>query len=65
MGERLRKVSEDLEGEHPRRVHYYPSTGKVMMRLLLRKDDLVVAQEEYFYERRIMNKPIAGDIELF
>lgn len=63
--EGLRKVSEDLEGEHPRRVHYYPSTGKVMMRLLLRKDDLVVAQEEYFYERGIMNKPIAGDIELF
>lgn len=59
------KFSEDLEGEHPRRVHYYPSTGKVMMRLLRRSEDMVVAEEEAIYERKIISKPIASNIELF
>jgi len=63
--EGLRIVSEDLEGEHPRRVHYYPDTGKVMMRLLKRKEDMVVVEEEAQYTKRIENKPIEGDIELF
>ncbi len=59
------KFSEDLEGEHPRRVHYYPSTGKVMMRLLRRQEDMVVVEEEAVYERQIIKKPIISDIELF
>ncbi|MEQ1705084.1 MAG: hypothetical protein ABL867_03825 [Rickettsiales bacterium] len=63
--EGFRKFSEDLEGEHPRRVHYYPSTGKVMMRLLRRSEDMVVAEEEAIYERKIISKPIINDIELF
>lgn len=59
------KFSEDLEGEHPRRVHYYPSTGKVLMRLLQRKEDMVVVEEEALYERQIIKKPLISDIELF
>lgn len=57
--------SENLEGEHPRRVHYYPSTGKVMMRLLRRKEDMVVTQEEAMYERKIITNPVQDNIEIF
>lgn len=63
--EGFRIVSEDLEGEHPRRVHYYPVTGKVMMRLLRRKEDMVVVEEEAQYKKAIISKPIGNDIELF
>jgi chemotaxis protein CheD len=59
------KFSEDLEGESPRRVHYYPKTGKAMMRTLRRAEDMVVVEEEAMYERKIATKLICNNIELF
>lgn len=58
-------VSEDLEGDMPRRIHYYPDTGKVMMRKLRRKDDLRVLEEETRYRNSIAKAPVEGDIDLF
>lgn len=63
--EGFRITSEDLEGEHPRRLHYYPATGKVMVRLLRRREDLVVVEEETRYTQQISNAPVEGEIELF
>lgn len=63
--EGFRINSEDLEGECPRAVHYFPTTGKVMMRKLRRKEDMVVVEEEARYQRNITKKPLEGDIELF
>jgi chemotaxis protein CheD len=63
--EGYRIASEDLEGEYPRRVHYYPSTGKVLMRLLRRKEDMVVLEEEDRYKKAIITNPIESNIELF
>ena len=63
--EGLRIAVEDLEGELPRSVHYYPITGKVMIRYLRRQEDLVIVEEEARYLRETFRKPIEGDIELF
>ncbi len=63
--EGLRIVSEDLEGTHPRRIHYFPETGKVMMKRLSRKDDRRVVEEETRYRNAIAAKPVEGDIDLF
>ena len=63
--EGFRVASEDLEGDHPRRLHYYPDTGKVMMRLLRRKEDLVVVDEEDRYKKEITAHKVGGEIELF
>ncbi len=63
--EGFRITSEDLEGEHPRRLHYFPDTGKVMMRLLKRKEDMIVVEEEKRYTKEIIKKPVEGAIELF
>lgn len=63
--EGFRITSEDLEGDQPRRVHYYPDTGKVMMRKLNRKEDMLVVEEEARYTREITSKPVEGDIDLF
>jgi chemotaxis protein CheD len=58
-------LSEDLEGDQPRSLHYYPTTGKVMLRKLQRKEDLIIIEEEQKYQTKLHNKPIEGDIELF
>jgi chemotaxis protein CheD len=63
--EGYRIVSQDLEGDHPRSLHYYPVSGKVMMRVLRRKQDYQVVEEEDKYRKAISKKPIEGDIELF
>ncbi len=59
------KFSEDLEGNSPRRVHYYPVSGKVMVRLLRRAEDMVVVEEEATYKKEIISHPIGGEVELF
>lgn len=63
--EGYRISAEDLEGDHPRSVHYYPVSGKVMMRKLKRKEDYVVVEEEAKYQQEISKKPLEGGIELF
>lgn len=63
--EGFRIASEDLEGDLPRRLHYYPDTGKVMLRHLRRKDDMVVVDEEARYTKEIVTHPIESNIELF
>ncbi len=63
--EKLRVLSEDLEGDLPRRIHYFPDTGKVMMRRLKRKEDMAVVEEEARYSRTIATAPVEGDVDLF
>lgn len=63
--EGLTYVAEDLGGTYPRRVHYFPDTGKVMVRKLYRKEDYAVIEEEKRYEKTLVQKPVEGDIELF
>ncbi len=63
--EGYRIASSDLEGDHPRSLHYYPVTGKVMLRTLRRQQDLQVVEEEKKYQRALIAKPTEGDVELF
>lgn len=63
--EGLPVLTEDLGGDLPRRIHYYPETGKVMMRKLKRKQDMSVVEEERQFERKLHNKPMEGSIDLF
>ena len=57
--------SENVGGTIPRRIHYFPDTGKVMLRSLKRKDDLDIVEQEKKYEDKIVQKPKADDVELF
>jgi chemotaxis protein CheD len=56
---------EDLEGDLPRRIHYYPSTGKVMMRLLQRAEDRRILEEETRFASTLNTALPEGKIELF
>jgi chemotaxis protein CheD len=54
-----------LGGSRPRRIHYYPATGRVRMLLLDRPAFERVAAEERRLQEALRQRPAAGDIELF
>lgn len=63
--EGLKVSAEHVGGSLPRRIHYYPDTGKVMMRELKRKEDFRIVEEEKEYQTSLVNKPKSQEAELF
>jgi chemotaxis protein CheD len=63
--ERLRCVAQDLGGRFPRRIHYSPTTGRVVRRLLGRDASGAVARDEFEHAKRLSAHSPAGEIELF
>jgi chemotaxis protein CheD len=57
-------VAQDLLGVSPRKVHFFPATGKVQVkRLHLQPDDIVARQEREYLSR--LKRASSGDIEIF
>jgi chemotaxis protein CheD len=63
--ERLHIAAAQLRGNLPRRVHYFPATGKVMLLELRGTDERAMADREDQYKARLQVKPTAGSAELF
>ena len=63
--EGLRCSAEDLGGSHPRRIHYYPGTGRVVRRLLGTGETYAISREEREYADRLRQRQPAGEIHLF
>lgn len=63
--EGLKCSVQDLGGVLPRRIHYYPETGRVIRRLLGSGESKAVAREETEYVSRLSTKTMAGEIQLF
>jgi chemotaxis protein CheD len=63
--EGLSAAARHLGGSFPRRVHYFPVTGKVMMRELRRVADRRVLDSERTYLSTLATPSRTGDIELF
>jgi chemotaxis protein CheD len=58
-------AAKDLGGSHPRRVHYYPATGRVVRRLLGTGETYAISREEREYADRLRLRQPAGEIHLF
>ncbi len=54
-----------LRGNLPRRVHYFPATGKVMLLELQRSEQEEVVRSEASYKNKIQVEPEVGSVELF
>jgi chemotaxis protein CheD len=54
-----------LRGNLPRRVHYFPATGKVMLLELQRSEQEEVVRSEDSYKHKIQVEPASGSVELF
>ena len=63
--EGLRCAAQDLGGTLPRRIHYYPSTGRVVRKFLGAGDTYAVRREENDYGSRLNGQKTYGDIQLF
>jgi chemotaxis protein CheD len=58
-------IAEDLLGSHPRKVYFFPSTGKVLVKKLRSLPNDTVIEREQEYNTRLITSSIEGDIELF
>ncbi len=63
--EKIRVVAEDLCDIYPRKVYFFPKTGKVLVKKLMQTHNDTLAQRENDYANRLKAKPVAGEVELF
>ncbi|MDB5762103.1 MAG: cheD [Herminiimonas sp.] len=63
--EKIRVVAEDLNDIHPRKVYYFPRSGKVLVKKLERLNNNTLANREQDYANRLQTNPVSGTVELF
>jgi chemotaxis protein CheD len=63
--EGLSCVAQDLGGTRPRRIQYFPSTGRVVRRLLAGTESSAILRDEASYALKLKANSPAGEIELF
>jgi chemotaxis protein CheD len=54
-----------LRGYLPRRIHYFPVTGQVMLLELQRTAERALIAEETRYKSKLVSEPVSGSVELF
>jgi chemotaxis protein CheD len=62
--EGIRVSARDLLDKHPRRVAFFPATGRALCKKLPQADTALVAAERQ-YGAALASKPVAGEVELF
>jgi chemotaxis protein CheD len=63
--EGLTLVGQDLGGVSARRIHFFPSTGRVLRRILRPEALSETVSQELNFMTTLRHKPIEGDVELF
>ena len=63
--EGIRLVSSDLLGVYPRKVYFFPKTGRVLVRKLKSSDHHMLARRERDYASQLQLAPLGGAVELF
>ncbi len=63
--EALNLLAQDLGDIYPRKVNFYPKTGKVRMKKIKHLHNDTIALRENNYRSQIKNAAVEGEIELF
>lgn len=63
--EKIRVVARDLIDIYPRKVYYFPKTGKVLVKKLRNIHNDTIYEREIEYSSRLVKEEVAGDVELF
>ena len=58
-------IADDLVDVYPRKVYYFPHTGRVLMKKLREMHNGTILDRERDYGVRLRKTEVAGDIELF
>jgi len=63
--ENINVIAQDLLGEYPRKVYFFPLTGEVKVRKLKSLHNTTILDRESEYRVKVNQTPAAGDIDLF
>ena len=63
--ENLRILGEDLGDIYPRKVMYFPATGKVLLKKLRTLHNTTVIERETSYLEDLKKEPVQGEVDLF
>lgn len=63
--EKVPVVAKDLLDSYPRKVYYFPETGRVLVKKLHRVHNETLFSRERDYKDRLSGAPVAGEVELF
>lgn len=63
--EKIPVVAKDLLDSYPRKVYYFPDTGRVLVKKLHRVHNETLFTREINYKDRLAGAEVAGDVELF
>ena len=63
--ERIPVLAEDLNDIYPRKVFFFPRTGKVLVKKLMQTQNDTLAKRELDYAKRLKVEPVGGAIDLF
>ncbi|MCW8889115.1 MAG: chemoreceptor glutamine deamidase CheD, partial [Sedimenticola sp.] len=65
MTEGMPISSEDVGGIHPRKIIYFPKSGRVLLKRLKSLHNNTLLERECAYQSEILTRPITGEVELF
>ena len=63
--ERMRVIAEDLNDIYPRKVYFFPKTGKVLVKKLKVEHNDTLKKRELDYASRLKTTPVGGAVDLF
>ena len=63
--ERIPIVAQDLLDIYPRKVYFFPASGRVMMKKLVSVKNDTLIEREREYQARLRRDNVQGDVELF
>jgi len=63
--ERIPVLAEDLNDIYPRKVYFFPKTGRVLVKKLMQTQNDTLAKRELDYAKRLKVEPVGGEIDLF
>jgi chemotaxis protein CheD len=63
--EKITVAAQDLLDIYPRKVYYFPSTGLVRVKKLIRVHNDTIINRETEYKKRLHYSKLEGDVELF
>ena len=63
--EKMRITAEDLNDIYPRKVYFFPRTGKVLVKKLMQVHNDTLVKREQDYASRLKSNTVGGEVELF
>jgi chemotaxis protein CheD len=63
--EGMRVTGEDLNDIYPRKVYFFPKTGKVLVKKLKQLNNYTLMKREESYASKLKTNDVGGDVDLF